>query len=63
VESDRNKENVIQLLEYVQALSNLNKDSFCDFNIFKTDYTSVESEKETIQNLIEYIEDIEKTIE
>jgi hypothetical protein len=47
----------------VQALSNLNKDSFCDFNIFKTDYTSVESEKETIQNLIEYIEDIEKTIE
>ncbi len=63
VESDRNKENVVQLLEYVQILSNLNKDSFCDFNIFETDCTSVESERETIENLIGHIEHIEKKIE
>ncbi len=63
VENDRNKQDIVKLLEYIQVLSNINNDSFCDFNIFEIDNTWIESEKKVFEKLIWYIEKIENKLE
>lgn len=63
VESDRNKENIIKFLEYAQVISNLNNNSFADFNIFQINKVWIDLEKKVFSRLIWLIEDVEAKIE